>query len=160
MTDISERPITAPEGFPICIRAYGDETESSRLGHLVGALVCHISRTFDLSGLDGMTIAGDYVQALAELDRGYAATIVLTPSIPCGTRAGPGSFHLAEPGLLVAQRATRVPGARCLPSPVRRRLMLGHRPERDSQFRLPWFHLGQGKTDFRRFSPGLDTRKV
>lgn len=80
MTDISERPITAPEGFPICIRAYGDETESSRLGHLVGALVCHISRTFDLSGLDGMTIAGDYVQALAELDRGYAATIVLTPS--------------------------------------------------------------------------------
>lgn len=80
MTETTENPITAPEGFPICIRSYGDEAESTRLGQMVGAFISHISRTMNLAGLDGVTIAGDYNQALADLDRGYASTIVLTPS--------------------------------------------------------------------------------
>lgn len=39
-----------------------------------------IGQTIDLSGLDGVTFASDYLHALLDLDRGYATDFKLTPS--------------------------------------------------------------------------------
>lgn len=73
-------PATAPDNYPISIRAFGDEDASVRLGRTVGDFVSGFSRVFDMSSLDGVTIAGDYGAALAELDRGYETNFSLTPS--------------------------------------------------------------------------------
>ncbi len=51
-----------------------------RIGNAVGDWVRGFGHRFDLSRLDGVTVAFDYAQALAELDRGYETTFRLTPS--------------------------------------------------------------------------------
>jgi hypothetical protein len=76
----NERTPTAPDSFCITVRGFGDEATARKLGNTVGAIVRELSRHIDLGGLDGITVAGDYADALAELDRGYATTHVLTPS--------------------------------------------------------------------------------
>ncbi|WP_298125232.1 hypothetical protein [Brevundimonas sp.] len=50
------------------------------MGDLVASYVRAISRRINLASLDGITIAGDYAQALLELDRGYETSHTLTPS--------------------------------------------------------------------------------
>lgn len=75
-----ERPHTAPEQFSVCIRCFDTEERATKFGQLVGAYIREISRHIDLSGLDGITIAADYNQALLELDRGYETSYQLTPS--------------------------------------------------------------------------------
>lgn len=71
---------TAPETFGVCVRDWGDEPACQALGNLVGCFTHELSRYIDLSNLDGLTLGGDHAHALAELDRGYPSTIVLTPS--------------------------------------------------------------------------------
>ncbi|MFA5952595.1 MAG: hypothetical protein WC807_20210 [Hyphomicrobium sp.] len=76
-----QAPSTAPESFSIQVRGWGeDEDTARRLGEIVGVCVRELSRQIDLSGLDGVTVAGDFTEALAELDRGYETNYVLTPS--------------------------------------------------------------------------------
>jgi hypothetical protein len=71
---------TAPESFNVCVRDWGDETAAHAVGACVWGFTRELSRYIDLSNLDGLTLGGDYPRALAELDRGYESTIVLTPS--------------------------------------------------------------------------------
>lgn len=73
-------PPTAPQSFQITVRAFGPEAEARTLGETVGTFVRELSRYLDLSALDGVTVAGDYPQALAELDRGYVTSYRLSPS--------------------------------------------------------------------------------
>jgi hypothetical protein len=73
-------PPSAPATFGITVRDWGDEAAARQLGECVGSFVREFSRYIDLANLDGLTMGGDYPRALAELDRGYASTIVLTPS--------------------------------------------------------------------------------
>ena len=73
-------PPTAPATFGVTVRDWIGETEAQQLGECVGRFTYHLSRYIDLSNLDGLTLGGDYPKALAELDRGYESTIVLTPS--------------------------------------------------------------------------------
>ena len=47
---------------------------------MVGTCIRELSRQFDLSRLDGVTVAYDYAQALLDLDRGYETNFRLTPS--------------------------------------------------------------------------------
>lgn len=80
-TEEPQQPATAPDSFTINVRGYGaDEDEARALGNRVGLWVRELSRHINLAQLDGVTIAGDYSQALAELDRGYKTNFVLTPS--------------------------------------------------------------------------------
>jgi hypothetical protein len=75
-----QRPTTAPDSFAVCARAFDDESRAKQLASLVGECVRELSRQFDLSQLDGVTVAYDYAQALLDLDRGYETDFQLTPS--------------------------------------------------------------------------------
>lgn len=74
------RPTTAPDSFTISARAFDSEERAQQLGSLVGTCIRELSRQFDLSRLDGVTVAYDYAQALLDLDRGYDTNFRLTPS--------------------------------------------------------------------------------
>jgi hypothetical protein len=76
----TERPTTTPVGFPISVRGFESEAEAAEFAQLLGEYVIEISRNIDLSQLDGVTVAYDYSQALANLDRGYQSAQTLTPS--------------------------------------------------------------------------------
>lgn len=73
-------PSTAPDCFSITARGFRTEAHASNIGSLVGEYVRAFSRRFDLSQLDGVTVAYDYAQALLELDRGYETSLQLTAS--------------------------------------------------------------------------------
>lgn len=73
-------PTTAPDSFTISAMAFDSEERAQQLGSLVGACIRELSRQFDLSLLDGVTVAYDYAQALLDLDRGYETAFQLTPS--------------------------------------------------------------------------------
>jgi hypothetical protein len=65
---------TAPDNYQISLRGFDNEERARRFGHVVGHAVQHISRMINLERLDGVTIASDYDDALAQLDRGYSST--------------------------------------------------------------------------------------
>ena len=74
------RPITAPN-FGVNVRGqFPSEEDARKLGTVVGGWVREFSRVFDLSRLDGVTVAEDYAQALAQLDRGRETSETLTAS--------------------------------------------------------------------------------
>jgi hypothetical protein len=75
-----ESPPTAPENLSVSLRAFDTEQHAREFGNLIACYARELSRYIDLSGLDGITVAHDYSQALAELDRGYATSHRLTPS--------------------------------------------------------------------------------
>ena len=74
------RPTTAPDSFVASARAFDSEDRAKELGSLVGICMRELSRQFDLSRLEGVTVAYDYAQALLDLDRGYESTFRLTAS--------------------------------------------------------------------------------
>lgn len=53
---------------------------AQEMQELLNSMVEIIGKSIDLSGLDGITFAHDYRQALLELDRGYETGYKLTPS--------------------------------------------------------------------------------
>lgn len=73
-------PDTAPEQFSISLRGFQNEDRAKNVGNLIGSCIRELSRYIDLSGLDGVTIAFDYAQALRELDRGFETKRPLTPT--------------------------------------------------------------------------------
>lgn len=73
-------PPTAAENLSVIARGFSTEEEAREVGTAVLECVILLSRHFDLSRLDGVTVAHDYTQALASLDRGYETKKVLTPS--------------------------------------------------------------------------------
>jgi hypothetical protein len=73
-------PPSAPETFGVSVRDWNGEATAQQLAECAGGFTRELSRYIDLSNLDGLTLGGDYPKALAELDRGYESTIVLTPS--------------------------------------------------------------------------------
>lgn len=79
-TEVDERPKTAPLQFQICSSGFATEDHAVRLAQLVGQYIHELSRHIDLSQLDGVTLAFDYVQALSNLDRGYESSYQLAPS--------------------------------------------------------------------------------
>lgn len=74
MDDADPLATTAPEGLAFSMRGFDDGERAERLAHLIGAVVRELGRHMDLSRLDGVTVAFDYDEALAELDRGIATT--------------------------------------------------------------------------------------
>jgi hypothetical protein len=75
-----EKPVTAPVSFPVSIRGFNTEEHAREFANLIFGYTQELSRHIDLSGLDGVTVAYDYNQALLDLDRGYATSFRLTPS--------------------------------------------------------------------------------
>ncbi|MDQ0568985.1 glutathione S-transferase [Variovorax paradoxus] len=96
-------PSTAPDSFNICGRGFGTEEEAREVCGAVGAYVREFGRVFDLSALDGLTVAGDYAQALSEFDRGVETANKLAPTeghvvgvamTPCALRDGVLKSHI------------------------------------------------------------------
>ena len=71
---------TAPSQFQISVRGFADSASAQRLGQLVGSVIRQISRSIDLSRLDGVTIAFDYPGALASIERGFSTSRPLQPT--------------------------------------------------------------------------------
>ena len=76
----NQLPETAPEQFQISLRGFDNEDRAKNIGHLLGRCIRELSRYIDLGGLDGVTVAYDYEEALLELDRGYHTSYRLTPT--------------------------------------------------------------------------------
>lgn len=64
-------PETAPADLPITARGFSSVEEAERVAYTVGYTVRLISRLIDLERLAGITIATDYTDGLASVDRGY-----------------------------------------------------------------------------------------
>jgi hypothetical protein len=76
---------TAPPQYQVSLRGFESEEAARSLGNLLSSYLHAIGRHIDISRLDGVTIAYDYKEALAALDRGYGApTKVLTPTADYG----------------------------------------------------------------------------
>jgi len=75
-----ERPLTVPDDFSVSILGIDTEEHGREFAGLIAGYVRELSRYIDLAGLDGITVASDYRQALLDLDRGYATSFQLTPS--------------------------------------------------------------------------------
>jgi hypothetical protein len=76
-----EKLPTVPTTYTVSVRGIdGSEDDLRKFGNLLGLYTKELSRVIDLKSLDGMTVAGDYKQALLELDRGMETTLALTPS--------------------------------------------------------------------------------
>lgn len=69
---------TVSQGLPITSFGFSDRDSASRFAFILGDAVAFISRVIDLERLDGITVAFDYGQALANLDRGYIPSVPLT----------------------------------------------------------------------------------
>lgn len=63
-------PPTAPESIPFSMRNFATEEGATHTANKLASYIRLISRSLDLSRLDGVTVAYDYDAALAELDRG------------------------------------------------------------------------------------------
>ncbi len=61
---------TLPVGVGVTLHGFADEEEAKRFGYAVLAAMRSISGLVDLERLDGVTIAFDYDEALASVDRG------------------------------------------------------------------------------------------
>ena len=77
---VDGRPPTLPNSVNVCARAFDSAERANNIATLIGACILELSRQFDLSTLDGVTVAHDYNQALLDLDRGYESSFRLTPS--------------------------------------------------------------------------------
>ena len=67
-------PPTAPLSIGVSLRGFADRAAAERFGDVIANAVRAISSHINMERLDGITVAFDYDQALAELDRGYQAS--------------------------------------------------------------------------------------
>jgi hypothetical protein len=92
----SMRSTTAPANFTIGARAFDSEERAQKLGPLVGAFIRELSRQFDLSRLDGVTVAHHYARrcvtlpALPSLSQARSMSAMCRMAdacvkIPCGS---------------------------------------------------------------------------
>lgn len=77
-------PSTFPEATNFSMHGM-EEVEARKIAYNLAEMFREIGRVIDISNLDGITVAWDYDKALAELDRGYQSTHVLTRTTDVGT---------------------------------------------------------------------------
>ncbi len=73
-------PTTTPLNLSATARNYAREDDARLIGSNVLGLIQIFGQHMDLETLDGVTLAYDYTEALAELDRGVESNAVLTAS--------------------------------------------------------------------------------
>jgi len=70
--------VTIPSNLQFSARGFVDEDYAKEAMYKLHSVLSAISQSIDLTNLDGVTVAFDYDEALAELDRGYETTYTLT----------------------------------------------------------------------------------
>jgi hypothetical protein len=81
---VSERPSTRPQNIPMSFQGFEQDVAEASAS-TIGWLLHELGKTIDISTLDGMTIAFDYDDALATLERGYETIRTLTKTTEFGT---------------------------------------------------------------------------
>ncbi|MFK4657046.1 hypothetical protein ABIF97_006980 [Bradyrhizobium japonicum] len=71
---------TCPEVLSFDLKGFASEDQAKDMANWTNSFIKIIGTKLNLETLDGVTIAFDYPQALADLDRGYETTFVLKPS--------------------------------------------------------------------------------
>jgi hypothetical protein len=66
--------VTMPSNLQFSARSFADEDYAKEAMYKLHSVLSVISQSIDLTNLDGVTVAFDYDEALAELDRGYETT--------------------------------------------------------------------------------------
>jgi hypothetical protein len=96
---------TVREDLPLTVNGnFQSEVDAQQLLHTVFGLARFFGTVFDLTGLDGITIADDYVAALAGLDRGYPG---MKAAKPTSDEFGTG-FAMAVPVLRNGEHKSHV----------------------------------------------------
>lgn len=70
--------VTIPKNLQLSARNFSDAEYAKEAMYKLHSVLSVISQYIDLTNLDGVTVAFDYDEALAELDRGYETTYQLT----------------------------------------------------------------------------------
>ena len=78
-SDSTKGSSSVPENLEIVVVGIEDELAQT-LSTAIREFVVFFGTQFDLSGLDGITVASEYSKALLDLDRGYVSSHRLTPS--------------------------------------------------------------------------------
>jgi hypothetical protein len=71
---------TCPEVLNFSLKGFATEEQAKEMAYWTNSFIKIIGTKLNLERLDGVTIAFDYPQALADLSRGYETTFVLKPS--------------------------------------------------------------------------------
>ncbi|MGY0564277.1 MAG: hypothetical protein ACW7DR_09030 [Paraglaciecola chathamensis] len=76
---MAEEPTIQSLPDDLCVSVQGnfEQEEAEKLGHIFLHMLKQFSSRFDLSNLDGVTIASDYQGALSKLDRGTVTSTTL-----------------------------------------------------------------------------------
>jgi hypothetical protein len=87
-------PPIIPNNYPIVLRGFESEEAAHKFADILRGLVLALSRYINLERLDGITVAYDYLVALADLDRGkpglaplvatsadYGTGVAMTPAV-------------------------------------------------------------------------------
>lgn len=72
--------LTMPRDIQFTARRFADEQYAKDSINKLHSVISVLSQSIDLTDLDGVTVAFDYEEALAELDRGYDTNYKLTPT--------------------------------------------------------------------------------
>ncbi|WP_243360742.1 hypothetical protein [Fundidesulfovibrio terrae] len=95
--------LTIPANLQFSARGFSDEDYAREMINKLHSILSVISQWIDLSNLDGVTLAFDYDEALAELDRGYEPSKILVATkdvslgiamAPCVIRDGNIKTHI------------------------------------------------------------------
>lgn len=83
--------LTIPSNLQFSARAFADEEHARQSINKLHSVFSVISQHIDLTNLDGVTVAFDYDNALAELDRGYETNFKLsaTKGVAVGVAMAP-----------------------------------------------------------------------
>lgn len=82
VADTAEETATTPTlpSLNISIRGFDPPEGAQAYADAISTVVFNLAREIELATLDGVTVAADYKQALAELDRGVSTSRTLSPS--------------------------------------------------------------------------------
>lgn len=70
-------PPTVPDKFSVNLRGFPNDAATREFGEFLGGVVSWISRWINVERLDGITVAYDYNEALANLNRGFQTSMPL-----------------------------------------------------------------------------------
>lgn len=73
----SSRKSSRPVSLNVSLQGFGSEEAAHEMAGSIGSALLEIGTVIDISNLDGVTVAHDYDDALAQLDRGYETDFVL-----------------------------------------------------------------------------------
>lgn len=82
--EVREPPSSFPENIMFQFRGH-QQADAESLAKKLATIFREIGRIIDVSALDGITVAYDYDEALANLDRGYESSHVLQRTTDVGT---------------------------------------------------------------------------